>query len=209
MSNNKKTACMVWIVSGPSGSGKTSLCHVLLNDAAWKKKLLRSVSYTTRPARRGEKNGKDYHHVSEKEFLGLKKRGGFLESEKIFGFYYGTPKKALADAKKAKKDLLLCIDVKGARTIKRSLKDNVASIFILAPKFKILTERLKKRSTEDKRDIQKRLERVKMELSYARDYDYIVVNDDFDKALREIKSILTAKRCEENYVLHSFGKAYR
>jgi guanylate kinase len=192
----KKAVCMVWIVSGPSGSGKTSLCRALLLDGAWKKKLLRSVSYTTRPARRGEKDGKDYHHVSEKEFLGLKKHSGFLESEKIFGFYYGTPKKSLADARKEKKDLILCIDVKGARTIKRALKDNVDSIFILAPKLKVLTERLQKRSTEGKKDIQKRLERVKMELSYARDYDYIIVNDDFDKALGEIKSILTAKRCE-------------
>lgn len=199
---------MVWIVSGPSGSGKTSLCRALFLDAAWKKKLLRSVSYTTRPARRGEKEGKDYHHVSEKEFLGLKKHNGFLESEKIFGFYYGTPKKVLIDARKEKKDLILCIDVKGARTIKRALKDNVASIFILAPKLRVLTERLQKRSTEGKKDIQKRLERVKMELSFARDYDYIVVNDDFNKALGEIKSILTAKSCEGGYVLHSFGKTY-
>ena len=208
MSNKKKTACTVWIVSGPSGSGKTSLCRALLLDAAWKKRLLRSVSYTSRPARRGEKDGKDYRHVSEKGFLALKKRGGFLESEKIFGYYYGTPKKGLADARREKKDLLLCIDVKGARTIKRALKDNVASIFIVAPKLEVLTERLYKRSTEGKKDIQKRLKRVKMELSYARDYDYIVINDDFGKALGEIKAILTAKSCEGGYVLHSFGKTY-
>lgn len=192
---NKKQAPAAWIISGPSGSGKTSLCQALLKSSPWKRMLLKSVSYTTRPLRGSEKDERDYRHISEKKFLELRRRKAFLESEKIFGFYYGTPKKIVADAKKQNKDLLLCIDVKGAQTVKRALRKNAVSIFILTPKLKDLIERLRKRSTENKQDIQKRLKRVHMELSCRRGYDHIVVNDNFRKALEQIKAILTAKRC--------------
>lgn len=207
MSN--KGAHFVWIVSGPSGSGKTSLCSALLKDSVWKKRLMRSVSYTTRKLRSGEKDGIDYKSVSEKEFLRLKAGKAFLETEKIFGCYYGTPKKSVEVSKRQGKDLLLCIDVKGAKSVKREIRKNAISIFVIAPGFKELVKRLKKRSTENKKDIEKRLERVKMELSYMGDYDYIVVNGDFNKALGELKAILTAKRCEESYVLYSLRKTDR
>ncbi len=209
MSNKNQLPRTVWIVSGPSGSGKTSLCDAFLQDDFWSKRLMRSVSYTTRPMRPGEKEGKDYIHMTPQKFLSLKRAGAFLEREKIFGFDYGTPKKAIEDARRADKDLLLCIDVKGAKRVKKFFKKNAVSIFILPPQLKALRGRLKKRLTESEKDIEKRLRRVKTELSYIKDYDYVVVNDDFNVALKKLKSILTAKHCEGAYVLRSIGKTYR
>ena len=134
MSNKPKKSFRAWIVSGPSGSGKTSLCEALLRNPFWGKRLLKTVSYTTRSLRPGERQGRDYRHISKERFLVLKKQGALLESEKIFGAYYGTPKKAVGQAKRQGRDLLLCIDVKGARTVRRFFKKEATSIFILAPK---------------------------------------------------------------------------
>ncbi|MGE5279194.1 MAG: guanylate kinase [Deltaproteobacteria bacterium] len=180
----------MWIVSGPSGSGKTTLCEALLREKTWRRRLMRSVSCTTRRLRRGERAGRDYVPMAEKEFLRLRARGGFLESEKIFGSYYGTPRRALEEAARAGKDLLLCIDVKGARNVRRKLKKDVVSIFVVPPSIEVLMERLSRRATEGKKEIVKRLKRVKIELAYARFYDYILVNGEFREALRRLKSIL-------------------
>ena len=196
MSNKVKRSFRAWIVSGPSGSGKTTLCEALLEDPFWGKRLLKTVSYTTRSLRPGERQGRDYRLVSKERFLVLKQQGALLESEKIFGAYYGTPKKDVWQAKRQGKDLLLCIDVKGARTVRRFFKKEATSIFILAPKEEVLLKRLKKRSTEDRDQIVRRLRRVKSEMGHAKEYDYVVVNDDFNEALNKIKSILTAKTCE-------------
>jgi len=203
-----KAAPLVWIVSGPSGSGKTTLCEALLKEKFWRDRLLRSVSYTTRPLRKGERGGRDYVRVTQKRFLALKAHGGLLESERIFGSYYGTPRQVLDDARRAGKDALLCIDVKGAQTVRRRLKKRAASIFVVPPTIEILMDRLRRRSTEEKKEIVRRLKRVRIELSYARFYDYVLVNGDFREALRNLKSILLAKRCEGVYV-RSFGKAAR
>ncbi len=208
MSNRPERRFRVWIVSGPSGSGKTTLVGSLLREPVFKRTLVKSVSYTTRPKRAGEKEGKDYRHISTPKFLALLRRKGFLEHEKIFGSYYGTPKSVVRDAQKAGKDLILCIDVKGARTVRRFFKEKASSIFILPPGLEVLSARLKKRSTEDKKDIEKRLKRVRIELSYVKDYDYVVVNDDLNEALSQIKSIMTAKQCEGAYV-RSVRKTYR
>lgn len=193
MSNRTKKGFRVWIISGPSGSGKTTLCGALLKDGFWKRRLMKSVSVTTRPRRGGEVSGKDYVHITPEKFLSCLKRRAFLEHERIFGFYYGTPKKAVRDAQRAGKDLLLCIDVKGAQTLRRIFKKQAVSVFILPPRIKTLSERLRKRSTEGKKDIEKRLKRVKIELSLASQYDYCIVNDDFHDALGKIKAILLAQ----------------
>ena len=208
MSNKPKRSFRAWIVSGPSGSGKTSLCEALLKDPFWGQKLLKTVSYTTRALRPGEREGRDYRSISKERFLVLKKQGALLESEKIFGAYYGTPKKDVTLARRQGKDLLMCIDVKGARTVRRFFKEEAASIFILAPKEEILSKRLKKRSTEGRAQINHRLRRVKSEMRRMKEYDYVVVNDDFNEALGKIKSILTAKTCEGTYVVRSIRKAY-
>ncbi len=209
MSNNKKRPFKALIISGPSGSGKTSLTDALLKDIFFKKRIVKSVSYTTRPKRPGEVEGKDYLHIGQEEFRKLLKKRAFLEHEHIFDFYYGTPKKAVEDAKRAGKDLLLCIDVKGARSVRRFFGKKAVSIFIYPPNAGVLNERLKGRSTESKKDIEKRLKRVKIELSSSKEYDYIVVNDDFSQALEKIKSIILAEYCEGDYVLRSVGKTNR
>ncbi len=195
-----KAAPLVWIVSGPSGSGKTTLCDALLKERFWRDRLLKSVSYTTRALRQGERAGRDYVRVTPRRFLALKACGGLLESERIFGSYYGTPRKVLGDARRAGKDVLLCIDVKGAQTLRRRLKKRAASIFVVPPTIEILMDRLRRRSTEGKKEIVRRLKRVKIELSYARFYDYILVNGDFRAALRSFKSILRTKRPEGSVI---------
>ena len=194
MSSEKRTRPWIWIVSGPSGSGKTSLCEALLKDALTNERFLKSVSYTTRPLRRGEKEGVDYIHVPEKKFKHLLQRKAFLEKEKIFGFYYGTPKNIIAQARRLKKNVLLCVDVKGARTIKKSFGPEAVSIFIIPPRLEELGKRLKKRSTEDKKGIEKRLKRVRLELSYRKDYEHIIVNDNFKEALEKLKFLLTTTK---------------
>lgn len=209
MSNRVRRTFKVWIISGPSGSGKTTLCDALLKDDHWKPRLVKSVSYTTRPKRPGEVEGRDYVHIGREDFLRLAGQRAFLEQEEIFGAYYGTPKKAVEDAKKAGKDLILCIDVKGARSVRRFFGKSATSIFIVPPHIGALNERLNKRSTESKKDIEKRLKRVKIELSLAKEYDYVVVNDDFSDALKKIKAILLAKSCEGDYVLRTVGKTDR
>lgn len=209
MLNKKGKALHVWIVSGPSGSGKTTLCDALLREAFWKKRLIKSVSFTTRPKRPGETQGHDYVHITRGNFLKLLRQNAFLEHEEIFGNYYGTPKKIVKDARMLRKDLLLCIDVKGARSVRRFFGKKATSVFILPPDMKVLTKRLKGRSTETKKDIEKRLKRVKIELSLSKEYDYVVVNDDFQEALKKIKAIFLAKLCEEKYVLCSAGKVNR
>lgn len=197
MLNKKRPQPVIWVVSGPSGSGKTSLCQALLEDARLRERFVRSVSFTTRPMRPGEKDGQDYRHITKEEFLKLRRQGAFLETQKVFDFYYGTPKTALSSAERAGRDLLLSIDVKGTERLRRVFgKARVVSVFILPPHAAALAERLARRSTENKKDIQKRLERVKMELACAKKYDYVIVNDRFADALEKIMAILTAKECE-------------
>ncbi|MDD5019680.1 MAG: guanylate kinase [Candidatus Omnitrophica bacterium] len=196
---SSRTAPRVWIVSGPSGSGKTTLCEALLRDPFWEKRLLRSVSVTTRPLRPREKQGRDYTRIPEAAFLELLKKKAFLEHEKIFGAFYATPRSILEKAGRQKKDVLLCIDVKGAATVRRVLgRSRVTSIFVVTPGARALVRRLRQRSTESKKDIEKRLRRVKIELCHMKRYDYIVINDVFDEALGKIKAILTAKSCESH-----------
>ena len=196
MSSEPSAGPVVWIVSGPSGSGKTTLCAALLKDPVWRRRLCKSVSYTTRKLRQGEVEGRDYCHVTKETFLALKKRRAFLEHEKIFGFYYGTPRKILDEAERRGRDVLLSIDVKGATTVRRALKGRARSIFIMPPDQATLLKRLTRRSTETKKEIENRLKRVKIEVLRAKEYDYIVVNKDLQKAVAALKAILAAERQE-------------
>jgi guanylate kinase len=181
----------VWIVSGPSGSGKTTLVAALLKDKVWGKRLLKSVSYTTRPLRAGEKAGRDYVFVTKAVFDRLARTNGLLEYERIFDHAYGTSARILDDAQKKGRDAVLAIDVKGARTVKKKLGARAVSIFIMPPSPQVLRERLSRRSTEGKKEIEKRLRRVKIETAYAREYDFVVVNDRLSDALAALKAILT------------------
>lgn len=177
------------ILSGPSGSGKTTIHQKLLENPALKRRVVRSLSATTRMPRRGERNGREYLFLSKKDFLAKRKIGEFLESMKVFDNYYGTPREQVDAALKKGKSVLLCIDVKGARVVSRKRPDAV-KIFIKTPTLLDLQERLQKRGTEDPKTLALRLKIAKQELKEAKRYDHVVVNDRLSRAYQEITRIL-------------------
>ena len=177
------------IISGPSGSGKTTLHKKLLVSKRLKGKLVKSISATTRPRRLGEKNGRDYLFLTPKQFLYKIKAGHFLEWQKVFENYYGTPKKNIERLLKSGKNVLLCIDVKGAAVVRRDFPPAV-SIFVQAPSFSVLKKRLFLRGSETKEDLKIRLQTARQELLEAKNYNYIVINDDLEEAVKKLESIL-------------------
>ncbi len=178
------------VVSAPSGTGKTTLSHMLLSNFP---NLSYSVSYTTRPMRVNEINGKDYFFVSKDTFQKMIDENDFLEWIKVFNHYYGTSKSQVESELSKGKDILLDIDVKGALNVKRLFPEAVL-IFLMPPSFKALKQRLIKRQTSED-EISLRLKRAKSEISYALKYDYIVVNDKIKLAFERLKSIIIAERC--------------
>ncbi len=177
------------IISGPSGSGKTTLHKQLMEDKRFKGRLIESVSATTRARRKGEKDGRDYLFISRKMFLYKKRRGHFLESEKVFENYYGTPFKNVRDILLAGKNVLLCIDVKGAKSVKKSFPKAV-TIFIKTPSIAVLADRLKKRGSEGDSVVALRLASAKCELKEEKRYEHVIVNDDFQKAFDRLAEVV-------------------
>ena len=180
----------LFVVSAPSGSGKTTLCNKLLKGGL---SLERSISMTTRPPRPGEKDGVDYHFVTEKYFRDIIKKNGFLEYEENFGYLYGTPKKFIESNFKKGKNVLLSIDVKGAMKVRRQYPKESVLIFILPPSLNALEERLRFRKSEDGRAISTRLKLARKEMSYKKKYDYTVVNDRLDAAYKKLRNIVISK----------------
>lgn len=179
------------IISGPSGSGKTTLHDMLLKDRRFRKVLVKSISATTRVPREGEKNGKDYIFMSRKDFLSKRRQGYFLESMKVFDNYYGTPNDNVQKLLEQGKNVLLCIDVKGAKVVSQKCPDAL-KIFIKTPTLADLAKRLKQRGTEQSAKLQLRLKIAKDELRQARHYDAVVINDDLNKALGQLSEIIAA-----------------
>ncbi|NQT21829.1 MAG: guanylate kinase [Candidatus Omnitrophica bacterium] len=182
----------LFIVSAPSGTGKTTVVRALLKKM---RGVTRSISVTTRPPRKGEKKKNDYCFISETSFKNKVRKGEFLEWAKNFGHYYGTPKKTVYATLKMSKDVILTIDVKGAAQVKRKKPDSV-TIFIVPPSPRALVRRLKKRSTDGSKEIKERLKIAKKEMSFARKYDYLIVNDKIKEAVEKLKAVITAKRCK-------------
>ena len=189
----------VFIVSAPSGSGKSTLVKWLL---ARDKNLLFSVSYTTREPRGTETPGQDYHFTSRAEFEKRIGMGEFLEWADVFGHYYGTHRSILDRAEAENKDLILDIDVQGARQLKESIPDAV-SIFILAPSREILEQRLRSRSDAEQKVhrsdniesvIDKRLRKAADEIRNYEQYDYVLVNDDLGRSTETLAAIVAAER---------------
>lgn len=180
----------IFVISAPSGSGKTTIEKRVLESI---KDLFSSVSLTTRSPRPGEKHKKDYHYVSRPLFEKEIKKQALLEWEENFGYLYGTPKNFVLKKIKEGKDILLSIDVKGARHIKRKFPESVL-IFIKPPSFKELTRRLKSRNTDNEAEISKRLKLAEKELRSAGRYDYVVVNNKLEDAVRRVVSIIKKER---------------
>lgn len=179
----------LFIVSAPSGGGKTSLVDALL---AQDPVLKASVSHTTRAPRSGEAHGQDYFFVSPAEFDTLVKENAFLEHASVFGHHYGTSWKGVQSILEAGKDAILEIDWQGARSIRAKM--DCVSLFILPPTREILLDRLTQRAQDSLDVIEKRMQQAAEEMRHYPEYDFVVINDDFDKALSDLKAIIQASR---------------
>ena len=173
------------IISGPSGSGKTSICKILTKNP----KIKQSVSYTTRKPRDGERNGIEYCFIEKSEFEKLIEENKFIEYAEYCGYLYGTPVSTIKEANDNEEILLLAIDIKGALQIMDKMPDAI-SIFIKAPDDETLKRRLKNRLTDEDYDIDKRFIVAREEMGHSRYYDYCVINDRLDDAVKEIEGIL-------------------
>ncbi|MBI2297180.1 MAG: guanylate kinase [Betaproteobacteria bacterium] len=180
----------LFILSAPSGAGKTSLVKALLKAEPGVKL---SVSYTTRPPRPGEVNGRDYHFVSPPEFERMLEAGEFLESAVVHGNRYGTSQKWIERELARDRDVLLEIDWQGARQVRRLMR-GIVSIFIMPPSPKVLKARLRKRAQDSAEVIARRLAAAREEMSHVTEFEYVIINDDFNRAARDLTSIIRAER---------------
>ena len=190
MQSNQRKGLLL-VLSSPSGAGKTSICKQILKT---EKNLVMSISYTTRPKRKSEKDGKDYFFVKKKKFDELQEKNFFVESALVFDHFYGTPKNFIENNIRKGKDILFDIDWQGAQKLVDYSKNDVVSIFVLPPSNKILLERLKKRNEDSNEIVKKRMSKAKSEISHWIEYDYIIINHDISKSADEVKSILFAER---------------
>jgi len=185
---------IVYIISAPSGSGKSTLVNELFKMV---RHLDFSISYTTRPPRGREQNGKEYFFVSRKEFEAMIAADEFLEHAEVFGNYYGTARRFQREAEARRNDLLLDIDVQGASQVKRKIPDAV-SIFILPPNRKELEERLRARALDSEAVIRRRLDTARREIENYSKYDYILVNNLLEQSADELKDIVLAERVQRS-----------
>lgn len=181
---------ILFIITGPSGAGKTSILKRVMKEV---ENLEFSVSYTTRPRRPGEVDGRDYFFVDEERFKKMVEEGEFLEWAIVHGYYYGTSKKFIDERLEKNGDLLLDIDVQGALNVKRMNLDMV-SVFIAPPSLEDLEKRLRKRGTDSEYDLKRRLEDAKWELSKISEFEYLIVNDFLEKSVEKLKAIIIAER---------------
>jgi len=180
----------VFIISAPSGSGKSTLVHRLLHTVTG---LTFSISYTTRPPRPTEVDGVDYNFISKPEFEERLGRNEFLEHALVFGNYYGTNRCNLETAEKDGKDLVLDIDVQGARQLKVAIPEAI-SIFVLPPSREVLEQRLRSRSQDTEEVIQRRLRGAAEEVRNYTQYDYVLINRDLEEASARLAAIVRAER---------------
>ena len=180
------------ILSSPSGAGKTSIARALVEE---NKNFLFSVSATTRKSRPGEVNGKEYHFLTVDEFREKINDGQFLEHAKVFGNLYGTPLEPVMGSINDGKDLIFDVDWQGGKQIRSSsLSKFVISIFILPPSIKALQERLMKRAQDSSETVKDRMTKSIGEIMHWKEYDYVIVNSNFEQTLHEVKSIITSEK---------------
>jgi len=182
---------LMLVLSSPSGAGKTTLSRRLLAEDP---SLTMSISVTTRPKRPGEREGVDYIFVEPVEFDLMVNRRQLLEHAKVFDHYYGTPAEPVEAALSAGWDVLFDIDWQGAQDLKEEMRDDLASVFILPPSTRELERRLKSRAQDSNEVVARRMSKAADEISHWPEYDYVVVNNDVDAALEQVRAILTAER---------------
>jgi len=190
---------ILFLVSAPSGAGKTSLVNALLENAGESdSQLCVSVSHTTRPKRPGEEEGRNYHFVTEEQFLALRDAQAFLESAEVFGNLYGTSRSWVEEKLDAGWDVILEIDWQGAKQVK-SMMPGAVSIFILPPSLEALRERLTNRGQDETAVIDKRMAEAVNEISHFDQADFIVINEDFNEALQDLEAVIHSARLGINH----------
>jgi len=181
---------MLLVVSAPSGAGKTTLCQAMVNTVP---RLQYSISYTTRPPRAGEIDGKDYFFIAESRFLQMVQKDEFAEWAKVHNNLYGTHAGFLKRTMAGGTDVLLDVDVQGAQLLKKRFPEGIF-IFVLPPSMETLMGRLRDRKSDTPEEIDRRLRVARMEIQNYSDYDYIIINDEIKKAARELESIILSER---------------
>ncbi len=181
---------ILFIISSPSGGGKTRLAKALLKAEP---EMRLSVSYTTRAARPGEVDGRDYHFVTPPVFERMLEAGEFLESAVIYGNRYGTSQKWIERERAEGHDVLLEIDWQGAQQVRRLMRE-VVSIFILPPSPEVLESRLRSRGQDSEEVVARRLAAARDEIGHVSEYEYVIINDDFKRAAQDLRSIIRAER---------------
>lgn len=198
----------LFIVSAPSGAGKSSLIDALLKRFNLDDKLRLSVSHTTRAPRPGEIDHVSYHFITNEEFEKLIERNAFYEYAHVFAHYYGTSREIVEQWLNEGKDVLLDIDWQGARQIRLQTPD-AKGIFIVPPSLEELNRRLVTRATDAPEVIEKRMSKAISEISHYNEYDYVIVNDDFDESLLNMRSIILSNRQkmdkQKHYITEKFG----
>lgn len=179
------------ILSSPSGAGKSSVSHALMKK---NKNFMLSVSVTTRPPRPGEVDGQHYHFKTEDEFKTLRDNDQFIEFAHVFGHYYGTLKAPVEDALQAGRDIIFDIDWQGTQQLIQTIKPDIVSVFLLPPTLKELESRLYKRAQDHEYVILDRMNKAIAEISHWPEYDYVLVNDDFEDTVHHIQTIIDAEK---------------
>ncbi len=182
---------LMLVLSSPSGAGKTTLSRRLLESDG---EITMSVSATTRKPRPGEEDGKDYHFLTTEDFGVMRNKGEFLEHAKVFDNYYGTPKGPVEEALSAGRDVMFDIDWQGTQQLEESASSDLVKVFILPPSGHELEKRLNTRAQDPPDVVAGRMAKASDEISHYAEYDYIIVNDDVEKALAELTAILVAER---------------
>ncbi len=190
MSETQQYSGRLFLVTAPSGAGKSSLVNALLQ---LEPSIKLSISHTTRAPRPGEENGREYHFVTVEEFEAMKARGDFLESALVHGNYYGTSRVWIEKQMKAGNDVLLEIDWQGARQVRERFAGTVG-IFILPPSIEALEWRLHHRGTDSEQTITRRLLGAGAEMAHAPEFEYVIINEDFDAALAQMRAVVIASR---------------